>query len=151
MQTKLYSCHCSMTFSRKDELLRHNYIVHLGDKSRYSRTSKKPKSLLESNESSNKHQCPSCHCSYERSDKLKTHILTVHSTDRPYSCNYCDKTFKEKHKLKLHTSTVHLKRKPFECNYCHQAFGRRDAAKRHEDKWCSVRRNNLSVIVSVSK
>jgi aspartate carbamoyltransferase regulatory subunit len=139
-----------MAFGRRDELLRHVTIVHMGDKTKYTPKKSKPKiSTIENGQLLEQTHvtllpnpgfpCPHCPFVSERSDKLKIHMASVHSDARPFLCNFCDKCFKLKDKLNLHVNTVHLKKKPFECQYCGQSFGRRDAMKRHQTKWCSMR------------
>ena len=133
---KAFGCdYCSMSFARKDEYNRHITTVHA------AYIEDKPKEEMEeSYEWETQYQCPHCSHQSNRYDKHKIHMINAHSDDRPHACNFCTKRFKLKDKLNLHVNTVHLKRKPHECQYCKQAFGRRDAAKRHETKWCALRK-----------
>ena len=85
--------------------VRHNNVVHLGEKYRYTR---KEENKVLSYSTLNGSIIECAHCSYacDRSDRMKKHFLTVHQNERPFSCDKCDKTFKVKDKRDLHVNTV---------------------------------------------
>ena len=106
-----FSCeHCYKTFDRKENLKRHENLVHL---------KLKPFSCLE------------CTKSFGEKNGLKTHVEGVHSKNN-FPCPQCNQPFAHRHNVTRHIKLVHSDEKLFICQYCEKPFKVNHSLKRHE-------------------
>ena len=121
---KLFPCEkCSDTFDRKDNLRRHESLVHKMSDTNFAAAAK----LLKID--TNKWQCKQCKKTFDDVRKLEDHLILKNCTEN--ICGYCQNTFKEKHNLTKHIKNVHLKKELYKCDKCQKEYALKKSFNRH--------------------
>ena len=120
----LFHCEkCSDTFDRKDNLRRHESLVHEMFDTNFAAAAK----LLKVGTSM--WQCKQCKKTFNDVRKLEDHLILKSCTEN--ICRYCQTTFKEKHNLTKHIKNVHIKKDSYKCDKCQKEYSLKKSFNRH--------------------
>ena len=109
----LLSCrYCSKLFRNKISLKKHEYLIHVRDKS---------------------YDCDQCSQTFKMKHHLKNHMLK-HSGERAFKCDVCEKSFGRKQILDTHMLS-HTGERAFYCDKCQKDFLRKTDLNRHNRKF----------------
>jgi Zinc finger, C2H2 type len=101
---------CAVTFSRRDNLKKHERATHLNERP---------------------FACGICSRAFQKKDHREKHVRIVHMGLRSYKCDRCPGKFGQRSDLNKHTATVHDKAKNYVCDICNRAFGHLGNKLRH--------------------
>lgn len=91
-------------------------------------------------------RCDLCRRPFQRQHNLKAH-MAVHDPQRrrPWLCEFsdCEQTFVRQTDLRRHINCVHTREEVFACPYCRTEFTRRDTGRRHAERGCPNRPNEM--------
>ncbi|XP_075222193.1 uncharacterized protein LOC142324933 isoform X2 [Lycorma delicatula] len=133
---------CSVKFDKKENLQKHNLLVHnIGEYVCCEVCDKKfvSKSSLHCHKrnvhGSQQHLCPYCGQMYKTLGALRSHLKDKHSdSSKNFHCPTCKKSFKNNSKLKIHMARHSSKKDVFCCAECHKPFFSKDSLKQHQEK-----------------
>ena len=139
---KPYVCDlCNKRYSRKIEVERHIYRVHIGLQNTIISSQNKKSTIYIY------YKCEFCLKVYSGNEALQTHRRTKHTGERPFKCHLCEKAFFEKRSLKLHlTSGPHGSgERPFVCTECPaSAIRKSNLISHYQIKHKTIHKSDLS-------
>lgn len=128
----LLKCYeCDETFSRQDNLTRHNKEIHQVGNVNYH-YSKNVSSNLPIH-SVRPYTCQGCGNKFKRKEHADLHQVSCNQKEaiQLYSCDKCDMEFQKQSNLKRHVNTAHQDVGSLECTACGKVFKRKDNLLRH--------------------